>query len=188
MNAPRLRPRLADASWLTDRILIGASLRQGEGTATQRLAELVTDHGLTHILDCRSEAHDRYLIEDHAPGVQYMRCGLPDDGDAASDQWFARGLAMATDALAEPDAVLLIHCSNGQTRGPSMAFAVLLDMGQDPVDALRAVLRARPVARAEYANLALSWYLRRDGADEATRDAATARLARAREGTRSPVL
>lgn len=173
----RLPPRLADAQWISDRILLGASLRNGRGrSATDRLRELVDDHGLTHILDCRSEAHDRYLVEDHAPEVVYLRCPLPEDPSQDLDDWFSKGVDAATTELADPAAILLVHCSNGQTRGPSMAFAILVSQGCPPAAALRSILSAHRAARADYANLALSWHLRRSGATPEHRDQALADL------------
>lgn len=173
-------PKLADAQWISDRILLGGSLRKGHGdSATERLRVLVDVQGLTHILDCRSEAHDRYLVEGQAPEVAYLRCPLPEDPSEDLDNWFTRGVDAATASLSDPAATLLVHCSNGQTRSPSMAFAILLSQGRPPGDALRAILTARRTARADYANLALSWNLRRSGATPEDRDTAFAEVAEA---------
>lgn len=181
-------PRTADAQWISDRILLGSSLRNGQGgSATERLRELVDVHGLTHILDCRSEAHDRYLVEDHAPEVVYLRCPLPEDPSQDLDDWFRQGVNAATTVLEDPASTLLVHCSNGQTRGPSMAFAILLAQGRPAADALTTIVTARRTARVEYASLALSWHLRRSSAtpeerERALRDLSVARRTRPRHG------
>ena len=60
------------------------------------------------------------------------------------DAWFDRGVAFALDALARPGTKVLSHCHMGINRGPSLAYAVLLALGTDPVEALDALRRARP--------------------------------------------
>ena len=79
-----------------------------------------------------------------------------------------------------PGAVVLAHCALGQARGPSMAYAVLLDQGYEPGEALLMITRARPEAKASYAEHALDWHLTRTGADESQRTAAFASLRAAR--------
>jgi hypothetical protein len=49
----------------------------------------------------------------------------------------------------------------GTNRGPSAGFAVLLGRGWDPVEAIDAIRRARPVANVWYAEDALGWHHRR---------------------------
>lgn len=49
----------------------------------------------------------------------------------------------------------------GINRSPSAAFAILLTLGWEPVEALTAIRSARPTANAWYAEQALSWHLRR---------------------------
>ena len=45
----------------------------------------------------------------------------------------------------------MVHCHMGVNRGPSMAFAYLLDQGWDPIKALVAIRSARPIAGIIYA-------------------------------------
>jgi len=61
---------------------------------------------------------------------------------------------------------VLVHCHMGVNRGPSMAFAILLGLGHDPVEALRAIRSARPIAAILYAEDAISWWHRRNGTPE----------------------
>jgi hypothetical protein len=49
----------------------------------------------------------------------------------------------------------------GINRGPTMAFAILLATGLDPITALNAIRRARPMAVVHYADDALDWWHRR---------------------------
>jgi dual specificity phosphatase 3 len=48
----------------------------------------------------------------------------------------------------------------GVNRGPSMAFAILLATGMEPVAALTAIRRARPMSAISYAGDALDWWHR----------------------------
>ena len=61
-----------------------------------------------------------------------------------------------------------------------MAFAVLLDQGYDPGEALLLITESRPQARANYAEQALAWYLDRIDAEpgSATRRPVPARRPR----------
>ena len=64
----------------------------------------------------------------------------------------------------------------GINRGPSLAYAVLLAQGWDPIDALDAIRTARPIAAMGYAEDALAWHHRRTGASDFTRAADRRRL------------
>ena len=67
-----------------------------------------------------------------------------------------------------PDAVVLVHCHMGVNRGPSMAYAILLALGWDAVEALNAISAARPIAGVIYAGNALSWWHRTNGSSQLT--------------------
>jgi predicted protein tyrosine phosphatase len=69
--------------------------------------------------------------------------------------------------LADPNRRIVVHCHMGVNRGPSMGFAILLALGWDPIEALDAIRAARPIARVLYADDAISWWLRRNGASAA---------------------
>jgi hypothetical protein len=62
-----------------------------------------------------------------------------------------------------------MHCHMGINRGPSLAFAALLDEGWDPVEALDTITRTRPIAFLAYADDALRWHHARTDASQATR-------------------
>lgn len=79
------------------------------------------------------------------------------------DSWFETGVGAAVGALAGPEGGVLAHCHAGINRGPSMAYAILLATGEDPVRALEAIRRARPVAGIAYSLDALDWWHRVDG-------------------------
>ena len=83
----------------------------------------------------------------------------------------------AVEALNDPDAVVLVHCHMGVNRGPSMAYAILLALGWDAVEALNAIRAARPIAGVIYAGNALSWWHRTKGSSQLTFDRDEARVA-----------
>lgn len=124
------------------------------------------DLGITDIIDVRSEWSDKDFVARHAPGVQYHWLGVDDDGQAQPDEWFEAGLAAAQLAFENPSGRVLVHCHMGVNRGPSMAFAILLGLGHDPVAALDAIRSARPIAAILYAEDAISWWHRRSGTPE----------------------
>lgn len=132
------------------------------GTAAAQLDEWVAA-GITDIVDARGEWSDERLVADLAPGVRYHWVGTDDDGNGQSDDWFDRGVAAILTALADPDRKVVVHCHMGVNRGPSMAFAALLALGLEPVEALTAIRDARPIAAVLYVADALRWWHRRFG-------------------------
>ena len=81
-------------------------------------------------------------------------------GQAMPDEWFWDGVDFALEALKDRHAQVLAHCHMGINRGPSMAFAIMLALGTDPVAGLSAIRRARPIAAISYAGDALDWWQR----------------------------
>lgn len=174
MTAPDLV--LANAAFVTPRLLVGGDLDQlDDALAARQLAELV-EAGVTHILDARIEADDTAWVARHAPDVTYLWHGMDDAGQRVPGEWFDLGVDWVLEALADPDAVVLAHCHMGINRGPSLGYAVLLALGEDPVEAIAAVRAARPVAAVAYAEDALRWHHDRSGATRAERRADRARL------------
>ena len=177
------QPVLANANRVTPFLLVGGSIRSGSADPVKVVREL-RSMGLTHILDCRTESSDAKLVRQVSREVVYHQAGTEDDADGTADGWFESGVTFARRALEQPDAVLLVHCALGQARGPSMAFAVLLDRGFDPGDALLKIIASRPQARANYAEQALDWHLSRIDASPRQRQVATESLRAARQVTR----
>jgi predicted protein tyrosine phosphatase len=110
--------------------------------------------------------------------LTHAHVGTADRAEAVDHAWFDAGVAAARRLLAERDGRLLVHCHMGVNRGPSMAYAVLLDAGWDPVAAIEAIRRARPIAAVGHAGAALRWHLDRSGASDAERWSARRRLGR----------
>ena len=148
-------------SYITDRIWTGGDLPSdlGEEAMLAGLAE-IQDAGITDILDNRIERSDEEFIRAHAPDLGFMWNGADDVGQAMPDAWFDLGVGFALEALEDPDAQVLAHCHMGINRGPSMAYAILLATGMDPVAVLTAIRGARPVAAIAYGGDALDWWHR----------------------------
>ncbi len=159
----------ADASAVTPQLWVGGSLQTWRGTeAEDQLAELQAA-GLTHVLDVRKEWSDEQWMLERATGVAYRHLGVDDAGQRMPDEWFEEGTAFVDDALAGTSSRVLVHCHMGINRGPSMAFACLLRQGWDPVAALIAIRRARPIAWMDYAGDATDWWARRSGLSDELR-------------------
>jgi protein-tyrosine phosphatase len=166
---------MANLHFITDRLATGGDLPWQEADAIPALEEW-RRLGITHVVDNRIEWTDEELVARLAPEVRYLHNGVDDHGDRQPDVWFDRGVEFVRQALEDSAAKVLVHCHMGINRGPSLAYAVLLDAGWDPVAAIDAIRTARPIAYALYAEDALDWHHRRTGADESTRGDARARL------------
>lgn len=173
---PARQPQVADAAFVTDRLLVGGDLdtRDHRLAATQ-LRELL-DAGLTHVVDARVEWSDEEWVRQLAPQVGYLHHGMDDAGQRVPGVWFDRGVGFALEAL-EGGGTVLTHCHMGINRGPSLGFAVLLALGWDPVEALDRIRSVRPIAWVAYAEEALRWHHERSGSSPATLERDQRRLA-----------
>ena len=125
--------------------------------------------GITDIVDARREWHDEAFVAAHAPQLRYHFVPTNDDGRGQSDEWFDLGVGVVLGALADPDRKVLVHCHMGVNRGPSLAYAAMLALGHDPVEALQAIRDSRPIAAVAYATDALGWWHRRFGETQPNR-------------------
>jgi dual specificity phosphatase 3 len=152
---------MANISRVTDQLFTGGDLplHLGSGAMLLHLGEM-QDAGITHILDNRIEWSDEQFVATHAPDIDYLHNGQDDAGQRMPDSWFDRGVSFALTALEYPGNAVLVHCHMGINRGPSMAYAVLLAQGWEPVAALDTIRGARPVAAIGYAADALDWWHR----------------------------
>jgi hypothetical protein len=149
-------------SYIARRVWTGGDLPSdfGEEAMLAGLAE-IQEAGITHILDNRIEWSDEEFLKTHAPDLGFLWNGENDLGQPMPDDWFDAGVAFALEALEDPGAQVLAHCHAGINRGPSMAYAILLATGMEPVAALVAIREARPIAAIAYAADALDWWQRK---------------------------
>lgn len=158
----------ANADQVTDQLWIGGDLEtRDEPWARAQLAELV-DAGISDILDARLEYSDRDWVAGIAPDLGYRWLGVDDAGQKMPDAWFETGTAHILARIADGGTVLT-HCHMGINRGPSMGFAVMLALGWDPIEALDRIRQVRPIAYVGYAEDALDWWARTNGATRTRR-------------------
>jgi len=149
--------------WIgTTRIAVCGDLPANAKNAREQLAEWV-EAGITHIVDLRGECSDERFVAQHAPHITYLYLGTHDDGGAQDPRWFEEGVRAILAALTDPDARVVVHCHMGVNRAPSLAFAALLGLGHEPIEALDAIRAARPIAAILYAESAIEWWAARGG-------------------------
>ncbi len=152
----------ANADFVTPYLAVGGDLPADDDEAVRDAADLVEVGGVTHVLDVRQEAQEELWTL--TSGVTYRWAGIDDAGQRVPDAWFEDIVTWALDVLTEPGSRLLTHCHMGINRGPSAGYAVLLGLWWDPIEAIKTIRRARPVANVWYAEDALGWHHRRMGA------------------------
>ena len=162
--------------WIHPQIALCGDLdtsRTGSGEA--QLEEWLAA-GITDIVDARGEWNDERFVTSCAPQVNYHWVGTHDNGTRQADSWFDAGVTAAHQALADPGRKAVVHCHMGVNRGPSLAYAVLLTLGVDAVQALETIRAARPIAGIIYAEDAVSWWHRRIGSPDTVRQAERLRV------------
>ncbi len=168
----------ANLHFVTPQLAVGGDLNAFDDTLATEQLEEICRLGVTHVLDVRLEWDDEATFAARAPHVRYLHHGMDDAGQAVPYEWFEHAVSWVEDAWRDdPDAVVLAHCHMGINRGPSLGFAILLALGWDPVDAIAAIRRARPVSNVWYAADALTWHQSRTGVDAETAAAQHAALA-----------
>jgi hypothetical protein len=151
------------ASWhrtpcfVHDRLVVTGDLPTDENAARALLDEWVR-LGVTHIVDVRGEWSDASFVARRAPHVAYVWAPTHDNGGRQRGRWFDEVLDALGDAVHDEHSVILVHCHMAVNRGPSMALRVLLEQGHDPLTALRAIRKARPIAAVAYAEDAVNHF------------------------------
>lgn len=153
---------------ITDELIVTGDLKGDR--AAEQLAEW-TAAGVGTIIDVRGEWNDIELVGELAPHLNYVYLPTHDNGGRQSDAWFANGVQAVRDALrSQPGSTVLIHCHMGVNRAPSLAFAVMLDQGWAPIEALVRLRAARPIVGIAYAQQAIDWFHRSRGSSETVRN------------------
>ena len=165
---------LPDVAWLTEDLATGGDLGW-DVDVTDRRARALATAGVVTVVDLRQgrELEDGVAEQWRALGVEHVH--LPTD-DAHGHHVPAELFDVAVEAAREAagrGGRTLVHCHMGVNRGPSAAFAVLLDRGWDVVEAFEHVTTTREVAQVAYAEDALRAHHARQGVaedDERARD------------------
>lgn len=166
---------VANAHLVTDFLAVGGDLDYDDDVAVAQTVDLI-EAGVTHVLDVRMEANDTGWWAE-IPMVEYLNAGIDDAGQRVPTWWFEEIVSWALSALEDPGSLVLTHCHMGINRGPSAGFAILLGLGWDPVEAIDAIRKARPIANVWYAEDALVWHHERTGASPEGRQRDLERLA-----------
>lgn len=159
----------ANISWITDTLATGGDLSYDPAVAALQVQEIV-ESGIKLVIDTRAEAGLGGMGEDKADieiwdenGVDYINLGTDDRvGHHIPASLFEQAVRWARHYLDAEDKVL-IHCHMGINRGPSVAYAVLLDLDMDPIKAFDLIREKRPQAAVYYAQDALEAELGRRG-------------------------
>ena len=161
--------KVANVSGLTDNLWVGGDLEVRDPELALAQLDELAEAGISDIVDLRLEWNDQDWVTKAMPHLKYRWLGVDDAGQRMPDDWFDTGTSYALAAINRGGRVL-VHCHMGINRGPSMGYAVLLALGWDPIEALDRMRSQRPIAYVGYAEDALDWWLRKDGAPPAERN------------------
>jgi protein-tyrosine phosphatase len=126
-----------DMTWIMDRIAVGGGIECAENM------EQVARAGVTHILNMQIEFDDTDLAAAH--GIKVLNNGVYNDFEPKPPELFQRGVEFGTAALRKQNTKLLIHCTLGMHRAPTMALALLCSLGWPLAVARQLIERCRPV-------------------------------------------
>lgn len=159
---------VANISQVTERLWIGGDLESGSAALAAAQVSEIGQLGIRGIVDCRIEWDDEDFVAAAVPEIDYLWLGIDDAGQRIPDAWFDEGTGHIASLIGLGRSVLAL-CHMGINRGPSMGFAAMLVLGWDPIDALDQIRRCRPIAYVGYAEDAVNWWCRSNGATEAER-------------------
>ena len=117
-----------DFHWLTEQLALGAAF------PNEVAPQLGSTHGIAAIIDLRAEDCDDEESLRQA-GIAFLHLPTPDLHPATSEH-LEQGVAFVRARLDRGEKVL-IHCQHGIGRSALLALCVLVDLGFEPLDALR---------------------------------------------------
>ena len=101
-------------------------LAVGDALEAAADVEEVVRQGITHIVNCRVGFDDAPLIGKRAACLWVPAA---DDRLPKEAGWFLRAIELVREARRDPAAKVLVHCTGGIDRSPSMAYAILRSAG-----------------------------------------------------------
>lgn len=148
-----------DVNWVTPTLAVGGCLSFDPVKASAQVRMLLNE-GVTRIVDMREEGNDERAWKGQP--VIYVHAPTRDaEGHRVPPEVFDTVVRAA--APRGSRAKTLVHCHMGVNRGPSAAYAVLLERQYDYLKAFDMVRKARPQAGLAYAVDALEAHQRRKG-------------------------
>ena len=141
---------MSDWDWITPQVALGSAPSRSDVPVMQRA-------GITDVLDLRGEPRQGETGPQPGvyagTGIQYHYVGMLDRGGTEPVAAYVAGVQAIENAVAQGGKIL-VHCSAGMYRSPSMVYAYLRATGMSPSDAWNAITQARPVAQTQYLNSA----------------------------------
>lgn len=107
-----------DWSIITPRIACGGALGGDDVCGLLR-------YGYTHVLDLRHTSPDERYLRDFV----YHWNPARDDGREKSVRWFEESINFAMGCLLVPNQRLYVGCHQGNSRAPSVVYAILMALG-----------------------------------------------------------
>lgn len=148
----------ANINWITDQVATGGDFSYNEDKAMRQITDLM-EMEIDLIIDCRQEADDAEVWEQL--GQEYLHLPTNDaHGWSIPPQHFDAAVGAARPVL-EAGGRVFVHCHMGVNRGPSTAYALLLDQRMSATRAFDLIRTERPQAGLAYAEDALEAHLRR---------------------------
>jgi protein-tyrosine phosphatase len=133
--------KLADISFVTPWLAVGGAI------STESDVQEILDTGITHVVNCRVGFDDKQLLKGR---TAYLWDPAPDDRKPKAASWFLEAIEFVKEALSAVDAKVLVHCTGGADRSPSIAYAILRALGYSESDARHMILAGRPQAELVY--------------------------------------
>lgn len=148
----------ANISWITDQIATGGDFSFNPEKAQRQFMDLLSQD-IDLVIDCRIEASDHEVWD--TTDVDYLHLPVNDIyGQHLPMEHFDAAVEAARPVL-ESGGKVFVHCHMGINRGPSTAYALLLDQGVPSTKAFDMIRKARPQAAVYYAEDALKAHLHR---------------------------
>lgn len=142
----------ANMNWVTDTLATGGDLSYDPTEATEQAADIIAQ-GVTCIIDMRAEDNDSELWAE--AGIDYLHLPTNDAyGHHIERHLLDAAVLKAREATADGGKVF-VHCHMGVNRGPSVAYAILLDQGMGHIAAYDLIREKRSQAGLYYAMDAL---------------------------------
>lgn len=157
----------ANISWITDTLATGGDLSYDPAVAALQVQEIV-EAGVQLVIDTRAEVGLGGMGEDTTDAevwaendVTYVHIGTDDRVGHHIPAHIFEIAALEARHCIDAGEKVLIHCHMGINRGPSVAYAVLLDLDMDPIKAFDLIREKREQAAVYYAQDALEAELAR---------------------------
>jgi len=151
-------------SRVAGRLYVSGALEFDRNRAAEQLQTWI-DEGITHYLAVHVEFDFEEFIRENSD-IEVVHLGVDDHLGRQDLTWFDRIAEAANAIFANPDHKLVATCYLGVNRGPSAAMAILCAQGWTPLQAMRAIRKARPIANLAYAGDVARWNTLRDGGTE----------------------